>query len=172
MVCAHEEKCNPYGQLANNGSLNCASHNQCCGLSLRHCWAAGPATLLVTDGARVVGEQGCLSCKPKHCVQTLSLVNTQNPSQEVQGEEKVKKRKALLTEFFGSHHARQLADWQRGPLGRGGFPTLKDSKNPPPPPPPAPFSILSSSPPRPIIDWLLRCSSSYRVSNRAERVRS
>lgn len=26
--------------------------------------------------------------------------------------------------------------------------------------PPLPFSILSSSPPRPIMDWLLRCSSS------------
>lgn len=49
--------------------------------------------------------------------------------------------------------------------------TLKDSKKPPPPPLP-PFSSLSSSPPRPIIDWLLMCSSSYRVSKRAERVRS
>lgn len=56
--------------------------------------------------------------------------------------------------------------------GEGGFRTLKDSKKPPPPPPAAPFSILSSSPPRPIMDWLLMCSSSYRVSNRAERVRS
>ena len=57
--------------------------------------------------------------------------------------------------------------------------TLKDSKKPPPPPPPPPpapppppFSSLSSSPPRPIMDWLFMCSSSYRVSNRAERVRS
>ncbi|TNN40770.1 hypothetical protein EYF80_049064 [Liparis tanakae] len=55
--------------------------------------------------------------------------------------------------------------------GGGGGRTLKDSKKPPPPPA-APFSSLSSSPPRPIMDWLLTCTSSYRVSSSAERVRS
>lgn len=58
------------------------------------------------------------------------------------------------------------ATWSGGIYG-----TLKDSKKPPPPPP-LPFSIFSSSPPKPIMDWLFTCSSSYRVSNKAERVRS
>ena len=107
----------------------------------------------------------------------FSCVNTQNPSQET-GEGKEKKHpKSLSSRPFSLMHVESQINGASCQM-RHGCRTLKDSKKPPPPPPPPPapppppFSSLSSSPPRPIMDWLFMCSSSYRVSNRAERVRS
>lgn len=103
----------------------------------------------------------------------LWCVNTQNPSQETGGGKRRNKKhpKSFFELVTILSHACGVEDYQRASSHKEWCFTLKDSKKPPPPPPP-PFSSLSSSPTRPIMDWLLMLSSSYSVSNSAERVRS